>query len=270
MKSNDPTVSQAGPDAGGDAPEAEAGPAPEARSAPSWLRWVILAAAAVALYFVVGALGERLPAAFAWVEGLGAWGPIGYVALYVGATVLMVPGLVMTLAGGALFGLAAGTAWVFIGATIGSGGAFLVGRYLARSRIEHRIAGNPRFDAIDRAVGADGLRMVFLLRLSPVFPFVFLNYALGLTRVRFRDYMLAAFGMLPGTVLYVYYGALIGDVARVAGGVQKERGPLEWSLMILGLAATFGVTWLVTKRARAALAEVDALKDAEADARETG
>lgn len=230
-----------------------------------WARGAILAAAMVAVFLVVRSLGDQLPAAFEWVEGLGAWGPIGYIALYVGATVLMVPGLVMTLAGGALFGLGAGTAWVFIGATIGSGAAFLVGRHLARSAIEHRIAGNPRFDAIDRAVGADGLRMVFLLRLSPVFPFVFLNYALGLTRISFRDYMLAAVGMLPGTLLYVYYGALIGDVARVAGGVPKERGPLEWSLMLLGLAATFGVTWLVTRRARAALAEVDALKALEAE-----
>jgi len=229
-----------------------------------WFRTAILAAGAAAVLYAVRGLGDQLPAAFEWIEGLGAWGPIGYVVLYVGATVMMVPGLVLTLAGGALFGLVAGTLWVFIGATLGSGAAFLVGRHLARSAIEHRIAGHPRFDAIDRAVAADGLRMVFLLRLSPVFPFVFLNYALGLTRIAFRDYMLAAVGMLPATVLYVYYGALIGDVARVAGGVPKERGPLEWSLMLLGLAATFGVTWLVTRRARAALASVDALKAAEA------
>lgn len=244
----------------------EGADAGEERGRAGWLRWVLLAAGAALLYLVVQAVGERLPAAFEWVEGLGAWGPIGYIALYIGATVLMVPGLVLTLAGGALFGLAKGIAWVFIGAVFGSGASFLVGRYLARGAIESRIASNPRFDAIDRAVGADGLRMVFLLRLSPVFPFAFLNYALGLTRVRFRDYMIAAVGMLPGTVLYVYYGALIGDVARVAGGVSKERGPVEWALMVVGLLATFAVTWVVTRRARAAIAEVEAADAAEATA----
>src|SRR5439155_1410723 len=101
-------------------------------------------------------------------------------------------------------------------ATLGASAAFLVGRYLARAAVERRIAANPRFAAIDRAVGAEGRKIVFLLRLSPVFPFNLLNYALGLTRVRFADFFLASVGMLPGTVLYVYSGKLIGDVTGLA------------------------------------------------------
>jgi uncharacterized membrane protein YdjX (TVP38/TMEM64 family) len=112
----------------------------------------------------------------------------------------------------------------------------------------------PRFAAIDRAIGREGRKIVFLLRLSPVFPFVLLNYALGLTRVRLRDYAVAALGMLPGTLLYVYYGKLAGDVATLAAdGTETERGAGYWTLMALGLLATIAVTTVVTRTARRAL-----------------
>ena len=113
---------------------------------------------------------------------------------------------------------------VFVGASLGAIAAFLVARYVARRAIERRLAGHPRFAALDRAIEKEGRKIVFLLRLSPVFPFVFLNYALGLTRVRFADYALACFGMLPGTLLYVYYGKVVGDVAALAAGAAAERG----------------------------------------------
>jgi uncharacterized membrane protein YdjX (TVP38/TMEM64 family) len=215
-------------------------------------------AAAVAIFAIAAPrIGDALPRLFAWVEGLGAWGPIAFIVIYTVSTVLVVPGSIITLAGGALFGLAEGTAWVFTGAMLGSGAAFLIGRYLARRPVEERIDRYERFAAVDRAVGRDGLRMVFLLRLSPVFPFSLLNYALGLTSVRFRDYMLAGFGMLPGTLLYVYYGKVAGDLAQLASGVPQERGTAEWAMLLLGLAATIAVTVVVTRRARAALRELD-------------
>jgi uncharacterized membrane protein YdjX (TVP38/TMEM64 family) len=83
-----------------------------------------------------------------------------------------------------------------------------------------------------------------------------MNYALGLTRVRFRDYALASFGMLPATVLYVYSGKLIGDVAALAGGAPLERGPGDYALLAVGLIATLAVTILVTRIARRALGEL--------------
>jgi len=105
-------------------------------------------------------------------------------------------------------------------------------------------------------VGAQGRKIVFLLRLSPVFPFTLLNYGLGLTNVRFVDYVIASIGMLPGTLLYVYYGKVIGDVAALAGGTAMEKGPADYAILILGLAATIVVTTIVTRIARRALSDV--------------
>jgi uncharacterized membrane protein YdjX (TVP38/TMEM64 family) len=99
---------------------------------------------------------------------------------------------------------------------------------------------------------------VFLLRLSPLFPFVLLNYALGLTTVRFADYLLAAVGMIPGTILYVYYGKLAGDVAALAGGAAVARGPGYWVVLGLGLVASIVVATVVARTAKRALAEAGA------------
>ncbi|MGH7534747.1 MAG: TVP38/TMEM64 family protein, partial [Gemmatimonadales bacterium] len=145
---------------------------------------------------------------------------------------------------------------VFIAATLGASAAFLVSRYLARGAIERRLAGNARFAAIDRAIGRQGRKIVLLLRLSPVFPFNLLNYGLGLTQVRFTDYLIASIGMLPGTVLYVYYGKVVGDVARLAGGVDLAKGPAYYAVLGVGLIATILVTTVVTRTARRALREL--------------
>jgi uncharacterized membrane protein YdjX (TVP38/TMEM64 family) len=172
--------------------------------------------------------------------------------------VAFVPGSVLTLAAGAIFGLAQGTVYVFVAAVLGSAAAFLAARHLARDAVERRIARNPRFGAIDRAVAAEGRKIVFLLRLSPVFPFTLLNYVLGLTRVRFADYLVASLGMIPGTLLYVYYGKLAGDVATLAAGAPAPRGVGYWTVLALGLAATVAVTTVVTRAAGRALREATA------------
>lgn len=193
-----------------------------------------------------------------WVNGLGAWGPAVFIAGYAVAVVAFVPASLLTIAAGAIFGIGAGVAYVFAAAVLGSSLAFLISRYLARAAIEHRLAGNPKFAAIDRAVGQQGRRIVFLLRLSPAFPFNLLNYALGLTSVRFADYLVASVGMLPGTLLYVYSGKLVGDVAALAGGAAPERGASYYALFGIGLLATAVVTVLVTRIARRALDEATA------------
>ena len=217
---------------------------------------VLAAIAAVALLFVAGRqLGALIPAFTAWVDGLGVWGPVVFVVGYVLAAVAFVPGSLLTLAAGAIFGLGKGTALVMLAATLGASAAFLVSRYLARGFVERRLAGNERFAAIDRAIGTEGRKLVFLLRLSPVFPFNLLNYGLGLTRVRFVDYLVASVGMLPGTLLYVYYGKVAGDVARLAGGAGVRHGAAYYSVLALGLVATVVVTTLVTRTARRALRE---------------
>jgi len=223
-------------------------------------RWrkarLVLVLSLVAALAVVGRRAAALlPGFSAWIDGLGVWGPVMFVAGYVLATVAFVPGSLLTLAAGALFGLVRGTLLVLVAATLGASLAFLIARYAARGAIERRLADNERFAAIDRAIGAEGRRIVFLLRLSPLFPFNLLNYALGLTRVRFPDYLVASAGMLPGTLLYVYYGKVAGDVARLAGGTTPPRNAGYYTVLGLGLAATVAVTTLVARTARRALRE---------------
>ena len=235
---------------------AEAAPAaPAPRKSVPLACIALIVVGLVALIFLGRQAGSYIPQFAQWVNGLGVWGPIVFIAGYTVAAVAFVPGSLLTLAAGAIFGLAQGVVYVFIAAVLGSSAAFLVSRYLARSAIERRLSNNPRFAAIDRAVGAQGRKIVFLLRLSPVFPFNLLNYGLGLTKVRFADYVTASVGMLPGTLLYVYYGKLAGDVAALAGGAAPEKGAGYYTVLILGLVATIVVTTLVTRTARRALKE---------------
>lgn len=193
-----------------------------------------------------------------WVDGLGVWGPVVFVLGYATLVVAFVPASILTLAAGAIFGVALGTVYVLVAATMGAAASFLVARNLARDAVERRLAGNTRFAAIDRAVGAEGRKIVFLLRLSPVFPFTLLNYALGLTNVRFADYLIACAGMIPGTLLYVYSGKLAGDVAVLASGAPVAKGPGYYALLTVGLGATVAVTTMVTRLARRALDEATA------------
>jgi uncharacterized membrane protein YdjX (TVP38/TMEM64 family) len=187
------------------------------------------------------------------VARLGGWAPAAFVLAYVLATVAFVPGSLLTLAAGALFGLWKGTALAFTAATLGAAASFLVSRYVARGLVQRRLTGDQRAVAVDRAIGDHGRKVVFLLRLSPVFPFNLLNYALGLTSVRFTDYLVASLGMLPGTLVYVYCGKLIGDVARLAGPntVRGTRG--YYALLLVGLAAAIAATAIVTRAARRTL-----------------
>lgn len=224
-----------------------------------WLAKLAVGLAALLLLFLLAReLGGEVPRFAAWVGSLGAWAPLVFVLGYAAAVVGLVPGSLLTLAGGAVFGLLRGSLYVFVGATLGSAGAFLVARHLARRAVERRIARHRGFASIDRAVAEQGLKIVLLLRLSPVFPFNLLNYGLGLTRVRFRDYLIASLGMIPGTVLYVYYGWVAGDVAALAGGAAPEKSGFDYAIQALGLLATVAVTLLITRIARRALAEVTA------------
>ncbi len=218
-------------------------------------RLAVVALGLLAVVFAGRELATSVGSFAAWVADQGSTGLLVFVLGYAVAVVAFVPGSLMTMAGGAIFGLAKGTALAFVAATVGSALAFLVGRYLARPAVEGWAASHPRFAAVDRAIGAQGWRIVFLLRLSPAFPFNVLNYALGLTQVRFREYLLASIGMLPGTLLYVYYGKVAGELANLAAGVPTERGPAEHALLGVGLVATVAVTALVTRVARRALRE---------------
>jgi uncharacterized membrane protein YdjX (TVP38/TMEM64 family) len=222
----------------------------------SLARVAIVVVVVVALFIAGRQAGHYVPQFAEWVASLGVWGPIVFIAGYAVAVVAFVPGSIMTLAAGAIFGLVQGVIYVFTAAVIGSCAAFLVSRYLARRWVEQRLADNPKFAAIDRAVAREGRKIIVLLRLSPLFPFNLLNYALGLTKVSFVDYAVAAVGMLPGTILYVYYGKLAGDVAAHARGAAPERGQEYYAVIAIGFVATVVVATIVGRMARKALREV--------------
>jgi uncharacterized membrane protein YdjX (TVP38/TMEM64 family) len=178
-----------------------------------------------------------------------------FIGTYVAATVLFVPGSILTLGAGFVFGVVGGTLSVSVASTLGALAAFLVGRYVARGWVAAKTADNPRFAAIDEAVGREGWKIVFLTRLSPVFPFNLLNYAYGLTSVSTPAYFLASWiGMLPGTIMYVYFGSLAANLATL-GDAAESRGAAQWILYGLGFVATVAVTVFVTRLARRALAQ---------------
>lgn len=233
---------------------------------PGWARAVVALAIVAAAIFAVRELdlAPKIQAVLVSIRGLGAAGVVAYFALYIVAALvgLATP---MTLAGGVIYGIAGGVAVVSPASVTAAAISFLLGRFVLRGAIEKKVASNPKFAAIERAVAKNGFKIVALVRLSPVFPFTLLNYGLGLTAVKLRDFVLASWiGMLPGTLLYVYLGTTIGDIGAIFAGGVPEAPPEGASflqlhgrtiLLVAGLAATVAVTTYVTKIARAALRE---------------
>ena len=200
--------------------------------------------------------GPVLRNALDWIRGLGPLAPIAFVAIYIAACVLFLPGSILTIGAGVIFGVVRGSIYVSIAATLGATAAFLVGRYFARDWIAKKLEGNAKFKAIDEAVGREGWKIVLLTRLSPVFPFNLLNYAYGLTRVTLSDYVFASWmGMIPGTILYVYIGSLSGDLAGAGAGSGGARTPAGLALDAVGFIATVAVVVYVTRIGSQALRE---------------
>ncbi len=200
---------------------------------------------------------DYLQSALLWIQNLGPAGAIAFMAIYILATVLFIPGSLLTLGGGAIFGVLVGSVYVFLAASIGATLAFLIGRYLARGWVSKQIEGNTKFKAVDNAIAREGLKIVILTRLSPVFPFNLLNYALGVTQVSLKDYLVGFIGMLPGTVMYVYIGSLAGSLAMIGSPstTNPQTQMIQWIIRIVGLIATIAVTVYITRIARKALDE---------------
>jgi uncharacterized membrane protein YdjX (TVP38/TMEM64 family) len=218
----------------------------------SW-KWVAVAALVAALVVATRLLPIRewLASFQGWVKGMGAAGIVLYGVVYVVAVVLFVPGILLTLGAGFLFGLGKGIVLVSAASTVAAALGFLIARYFARASVERLAKKDARFEAIDRAIGKEGWKVVALLRLSPLVPFSLSNYLYGLTSVRFWPYVATSWvAMLPATVLYVYLGAAGRTIG--AGG---KRSPWEWALLAVGLAATAAVSVLLTRVAKRELAK---------------
>jgi uncharacterized membrane protein YdjX (TVP38/TMEM64 family) len=190
-----------------------------------------------------------------WIDGLGAVGPLVFIGLYILITIAFLPASIVTLGAGVVFGVIKGSLFVFIGAMLGATAAFLIGRYGARDWIARKVEGNAKFQAIDDAIANAGRKIIFLIRLSPAFPFNLLNYALGLTKVSLKDYILGTTGILPGTIMYVYLGSLAGNLAMLGSGQAPSNPGVVWAIRLIGFIATVAVTIYVTQIARKALRE---------------
>lgn len=200
---------------------------------------------------------DLFPRVIEWIGNLGILGPIFFIIVYILATLLFLPGLLLTLGAGFLFGVVWGSVYVCLGSNLGAMAAFLVGRYFARNWVEKQIFNNDKFKAIDGAVAAEGWKFVGLCRLSPLFPFNLLNYAFGVTKVSLSDYFWASLvGMLPATVMYVYLGSLVKDFTLI--GLQKQpTTTIEWILRFVGFFATVGVTIYGTVIAKRSLSAIE-------------
>lgn len=212
-------------------------------------RLLAAALAIPAILILAGKLDAKagMQSALGWIESLGFWGPAAFILAYIIATVALLPGSVLTLGAGAVFGLFHGFLYVSIGSTIGATSAFLVGRYFARDWVTARISGNRKFAAIDEAIAEEGWKIIGLLRLSPMFPFNLLNYGCALTKVSLRDYFFASWiGMIPGTIMWVY----IGHLGHLAAADEDHAAK---SLKVGGFIATALFTVLATRIARKSL-----------------
>lgn len=200
----------------------------------------------VAFFFAI-----RLLPVGAWIESFQAWvkdlGPIGYlvyILAYIIVCVTFLPASPLTIGAGAIFGFVEGAIVVIIGATLGATASFLLGRTIMRRKIEAMAAGNAKFRALDRAIAREGGKIVFLVRLAPVFPFAYINFAFGLTGVKLLSYVVATFfGIIPVTLAFVY----IADAATRTATADMDSTRLI--INIIGVVVAILVTAFVTRLA---------------------
>jgi uncharacterized membrane protein YdjX (TVP38/TMEM64 family) len=227
----------------------------------NYRKWIVVALIVIALSALAAVLPVKdwLRQFIGWVQQLGPVGVIVFIVGYAFATVLFLPGWIFTVSAGLIYGIAGGTLVALAGAILGSSLAFLVARYLLRQNIEEMTKKNPRFRAIDEAIGKNGWKIVGLLRLSPLIPFNLSNYFYGITSISFVSYVaVSAIGMIPGTLMYAYLGA-IGQAS--VSGETSQRSPWQYLLLGIGLVATIAVTILVSRIAKNALKKTGAVEE---------
>lgn len=188
-----------------------------------------------------------------WVRDIGFAGPALLAAAYVPTSVFLVPVWWMTIGSGFAFGPIVGAVAASLGSLLGASVSFWLGRTIARELVERRVARSRKFAALDRAIADHGFKIVFLTRLSPLLPFNMLNYIFGASHIRFRDFALATWsGMLPSTLLYVWLGTTLQNVAALEEGRPTKR-LVNIFMGVLAVVATVAATLLITRISRRAL-----------------
>jgi uncharacterized membrane protein YdjX (TVP38/TMEM64 family) len=217
----------------------------------------VLAAAGIVAIVVLSPARQWTIELVSWIRDRGPTSAMVFAAAYVLAAVLLLPGSALTLGAGFIYGAFWGSLLVIPSATIGALAAFAISRRIARGWVARKVAGDHRFAALDRAIGRTGFKITLLTRLSPIFPYSFLNYALGITDVRMRDYAVAtAVGMLPGTIMYVYLGSLVTTATDL--GEQRAGGWFYWVGGIVAVAGGIAVTWIARRALQRELAQARA------------
>tara|TARA_Y100001968_G_scaffold8578_1_gene7245 strand:+ start:1374 stop:1994 length:621 start_codon:yes stop_codon:yes gene_type:complete len=184
-------------------------------------------------------------------------GVVLFIFLYAVWVICLLPGLWLSMFAGAIFGSFYGSIIVFLGAFLGAEITFLLGRKFLRNWTQSLLSKFPKFQIVDKAISKEGLRLVFLTRLSPAFPFGLLNLFYGLSEVRIRDFSIGMIAILPGTILYCSLGDFAGDIAKFDEVLSNRNDLGSLGISLLGLIATFAVVWLISKAARKAIQEFD-------------
>ena len=196
---------------------------------------------------------HHIVAGMRFIQASGAWGWVLFIGVYALCCLLFIPGSVLTIAAGAVYGFFGGTLLVLAGNGLGSLLCLLVTRYLFRGWATRLFNKHKKWNAVMDAVQHDGWKIVFLTRLSPIMPFSLINYSLGLTRISAWHFLLATeLGSVPAIAVYVYFGTLMGNLAMIRNDL-RHHGAWYWTAQGVGLAVAVGVTIYVTRMASKAL-----------------
>ena len=191
-----------------------------------------------------------------WIETNIVAGTFAFMLVYFLATIAFVPGSILTLGSGFVFGKAVGlgpgvalaTGAVFVGASLGAIVSFLLGRYLLKDWVSNKLVEKyPIIKALDKAFQENGFRIFVLLRLSPIIPFNAINYIAGATSIKFMHYTMALPFILPGTVLYCFVGATAGSLTESENAVN---GPLAIASIVVGIIFGFGAVFVASYYAK--------------------
>ena len=214
-----------------------------------WL-WALLLTGIIIWALVIPSSSLQLQKFINYIQSTGPISILLFILCYVAATVIFVPGLILTLGAGAVFGIWKGFLLVSIASTIAASAAFLVGRQFTGKWLLSKIGQNSRMNALRDAIESEGWKIVLLARLSPLIPYTMLNYMFSLTSIRFSHYVIASWlGMIPGTLIYVYIGSL-GSL-----GTDREKTAIEWMLIATGIIATATGIILISRAASKEMAK---------------
>ncbi len=180
-----------------------------------------------------------------------------FIILYALSVTCLVPGAWFSMLSGLIYGTWLGSFVVILGAFLGAELSFYLGRKLLRDWIQKRIAGLPRMEAFSKALGREGLKVIFLSRLSPAFPFGLLNYAYSVSNVTGRNFTLGLLGIVPGTIFYCSLGSLAGEISRFPEVLSGRTDLVSFIFTFVSIIATCIVFWLVIKGTQDIFQEFD-------------